>query len=267
MKAITFFRGIAKTYTCPNAESLGTPSLDARPADPVWTQEIAIGDEDSTMKFGKRELHPHPLAKLLKVSKKLIRASALNVDQVVRDQLAYKCAITEESCFLNGTGVGQPLGVFINSPLGISSTYDVSTGNTATAMTADGLIEAKYALRPVYWPRAKWIFHHSAIKNMRKLRGNDGDFLWRAGLSNDRGDTLLDCPVLVSEFAPSTFTTGLYVGILGVFDFYYIADALDVTIQVLTELYAASNQNGYIIRKETDGMPVLGEAFVRVTLA
>jgi HK97 family phage major capsid protein len=267
MKAVTFFRGIAKTYSVPNAESLGTPALDARPADPVWTQEIAIGDEDSTMKFAKRELHPHPLAKLLKVSKKLIRASALNVDQVVRDQLAYKCAITEENCFLNGTGTGQPLGVFTNSPLGISSTYDVSTGNTGTAITADGLIEAKYGLRPVYWPRAKWIFHQSAIKNIRKLRGNDGDFLWKAGLSNDRGDTLLDCPVLVSEFAPSTFTTGLYVGILGVFDYYYIADALDVTIQVLTELYAATNQNGYIIRKETDGMPVLGEAFIRVTLA
>jgi HK97 family phage major capsid protein len=267
MKATTFFRGIAKTYTCANAESLGAPALDARPADPVWTVEIGTGDEDSTMKFGKRELHPHPLAKLLKVSKKLVRASALNVDQVVRDQLAYKLAIVEENAFLNGTGTGQPLGVFVNSPQGISSTYDVSTGNTTTAITPDGLIEAKYAMRPVYWNRAKWIFHYTAIKNLRKLRGNDGDFLWKAGLSSDRGDTLLDCPVLVSEFAPSTFTTGLYVGILGVFDYYYIADALDVTIQVLTELYAATNQNGYIVRKETDGMPVLGEAFVRVTLA
>jgi HK97 family phage major capsid protein len=267
MKATTFFRSIAKVYSVPNAESLGQPALDARPADPVWTQEIAIGDEDSTMKFAKREMHPHPLAKLLKMSKKLIRASALNVDQVVRDQLAYKIAITEENCFLNGTGTGQPLGVFVNSPLGISSTYDISTGNTTTAITADGLIEAKYALRPPYWPRAKWIFHPSAIKNIRKLRGNDGDFLWKSGLSNDKGDTLLDCPILVSEFAPSTFTTGLYVGIIGVFDFYEIADALDVTIQVLTELYAATNQNGYIIRKETDGMPVLGEAFIRVTLA
>jgi HK97 family phage major capsid protein len=57
------------------------------------------------------------------------------------------------------------------------------------------------------------------------------------------------------------------VGILGVFDYYWIADALNMDIQVVTELYAATNQNGYILRKETDGMPVLGEAFRRVTLA
>ena len=83
----------------------------------------------------------------------------------------------------------------------------------------------------------------------------------------DRGDTILDIPVIMSEYAPNTFTTGLYVGIVGDFSKYVIADALDMTIQVLVELYAATNQNGYISRKETDGMPILGEAFRRVTLA
>ena len=78
---------------------------------------------------------------------------------------------------------------------------------------------------------------------------------------------ILDIPVIMSEYAPNTFTTGLYAGILGDFSYYWIADALDMTIQVLTELYAESNQNGYILRSETDGMPVLEEAFVRVTLA
>jgi hypothetical protein len=38
-------------------------------------------------------------------------------------------------------------------------------------------------------------------------------------------------------------------------------------MQRLVELYAATNQIGFIGRKETDGMPVLAEAFVRVTLA
>jgi len=37
-------------------------------------------------------------------------------------------------------------------------------------------------------------------------------------------------------------------------------------IQVLTELYAETNQNGYIGRMEVDGMPVLEEAFVRVKM-
>ena len=71
----------------------------------------------------------------------------------------------------------------------------------------------------------------------------------------------------MSEYVPNTFTTGKYVGILGDFSFYWIVDALNLEVQRLDELYAATNQIGFIGRMETDGMPVLEEAFVRVALA
>jgi len=38
-------------------------------------------------------------------------------------------------------------------------------------------------------------------------------------------------------------------------------------VQRLNELYAATNQVGFIGRLESDGMPVLEEAFARVTLS
>lgn len=261
-------RQLASVYSIPRAESMGAPALDNRPADPTWTAEILTGDEDSTMTFGKRELYPHPLAQRIKVSKKLVRASALNIEAIIRDQLAYKKAIVEENAFLNGAGSNEPLGVFTAGvAAGITTSRDVSTGNTITNIKADNLIECKYNLLSNYWPRARWIFHRDAIKMIRQLKDGDGQYLWKPGLANDRGDTILDIPVIMSEYAPHTFTTGRYVGILGDFSFYWIADALDMTIQVLTELYAETNQNGYILRSETDGMPVLEEAFVRVTLA
>ena len=71
----------------------------------------------------------------------------------------------------------------------------------------------------------------------------------------------------MSEYAPNTFTTGLYVGLLGDFSHYWIADALEMTVQRLVELYAGTNQTGFIGRLETDGAPVLEEAFARVKLA
>jgi HK97 family phage major capsid protein len=46
-----------------------------------------------------------------------------------------------------------------------------------------------------------------------------------------------------------------------------IADALSMQIQRLNELYAETNQVGFIGRLGTDGAPVLEEAFVRVKLA
>ena len=42
---------------------------------------------------------------------------------------------------------------------------------------------------------------------------------------------------------------------------------MEFSIQVLKELYAESNQIGYIGRMECDAQPVLSEALVRVKLA
>ena len=262
-----FMRGLATTYNVPKAESLGAPSLDTDPADPTWTAEILVGNEDSSTAFGKRELYPHPLAQYIKISKKLIRASALNIEQIVRSRLIYKASVVEENAFLNGDGSNEPLGVFTASDSGISTTYDISTDNTSTNIKADGLINAKYGLKSGYWKRARWIFHRDAVKMIRKLKDGEGQYMWRPGIASDRGDTILDVPVIMSEYAPNTFTASLYVGIIGDFSYYWIATALDMTIQVLVELYAATNQNGYILRLESDGMPVLGEAFRRVKLS
>jgi HK97 family phage major capsid protein len=266
MDNATVVRSLATRFSVPNAESLGAPSLDNDPGDPTWTAEILTGSADSTMSFGKRELNPHPLARSIRLSKKLVRASSMNIEQLVRDRLAYKAAVVEENAFLNGSGANEPLGVFTASDDGIGTGQDVSTGNASTSIGADGLIEAKYSIKSGYWGSARWIFHRDGVKQIRKLKDGDGQYIWKAGLASDRGDTILDMPVLMSEYAPNTFTAALYVGILGDFSYYWIADALDATIQVLVELYAATNQNGYILRLESDGMPVLAEAFARVKL-
>lgn len=263
---MVYIRQLATVIQVEKAESLGAPALDSDPDDAEWTAELATGSEDSAMDFAKRELRPHPLAKRIKVSNKLIRVASVDIEALVRDRLAYKFSVTHEKGFMTGNGSNRPLGVFIASDMGISTSRDVSDGNTATEIKGDGLINAKYALKAQYRKRAQWIFHRDAIKGIRKLKDGNGDYLWKAGLS-DKPDTILEMPFNESEFAPNTFTTGKYVGILGDFSFYWIVDALDMQIQVLDQLYAEKNQVGFFGRWESDGMPVLEEAFTRVKLA
>jgi len=259
-------RQLATKYTLTTAESLGVPTLDTDVSDAVWTSEILTGNEDSSLSFGKRALHPHPLAKRIKVSRTLLRMATQGIESLIRDRFTYKYSIVEEAAFMTGTGVNQPLGVFTASNDGISTTYDVSTGNTATSIQTDGLIEAKYALKAAYWPRAKWAFHRDGLKQIRKLKTGEGDYIWQPGIGATP-DRILEIPYLISEYAPNTFTASSYVGIIGDFSKYAIADALSMQIQRLDELYAESNQVGFIGREECDGMPVLGEAFRRVKLA
>ena len=71
----------------------------------------------------------------------------------------------------------------------------------------------------------------------------------------------------MSEYAPSTFTTGLYVAVLGNFEYYWIVELMDMAIQRLVELYAATGEVGFIARRWVDGSPLLDEAFARVKLA
>lgn len=258
-----FMRQWATVFSVPNAGSLGAPSLDNDPADPIWTSELNIGDEDSTMSVGKRELSPHPLAKYIKVSNTLLR-KVPSVEALVRNRLAYKFAVTAENAYQNGTGANQPLGVFVASDDGISTSRDQYSG-AATSFTFDGLISCKYTLKQPYWPRAKWIFHRNSVKKIAKLKSSD-EYLWRESVRVGEPDRILGIPVFMSEYTPSTFTENLYIGMVGDFSYYWIADALDMSMQRLAELFAATNQTGFVGRLESDGMPVLEEAFVRVKL-
>ena len=262
---MVFIRQRARKFSLPTSASMGVPNLDADPADATWTTEILTGGEDSTMAFGKRELKPHPLAKRIKVSNKLLRMSP-GASNLVRDRLAYKFGVTQEQAFMTGSGSNQPLGVFTASANGVTTARDISTGNNGTAPTFDGLISAKYALKGQYWNSADWIFHRDVLAVVSKLKDGEGQYLWRESVREGEPDRLLGRPVMMSEYAPNTMTSGLYVGILGDFSHYWIADAMDFQVQVLSELYAETNQTGFIGRLESDGAPVLAEAFARVKL-
>lgn len=263
---LVFIRALGTGATLPTAASLGMPYLSADPADSDWTTELGTGSEDSTMAFGKRELSPHPLAKRLKVSNQLLR-QAPNAEDVVRDRLGYKMSITMEKAYLTGTGASQPLGIFTASNDGIPTSRDASTGNTTTSIGVDGLIEAKYTLKGQYLTNSQWLFHRDAVKQISKLKDGQGQYLWQPSVQMGEPDMLLGRPVNTSEYAPNTFTTGLYVGAIADFSYYYYVDALNMQIQRLVELYAETAQTGFISRYEGDGMPVLSEAFVRVKLA
>ncbi|KLL11587.1 hypothetical protein FrCorBMG51_11175 [Protofrankia coriariae] len=268
---LTPLRGLATVQRLTTSESLGVPTRDSDLADAEWTSEVGTGTQDDGLQFGKRELRPHPLAKRVLVSRKLLRVAAIGPEAIVRDRLAYRHATAQENAFMTGDGNQKPLGLFTASADGISTARDVDIStdaatfvNVATGNAADDLIDAKYTLKPQYHPRAQWLFHRLVLASVRKLKDGDGNYVWRPGLATDRPDTILDIPYILSEFAPSTFANNDYVGLLGDFSFYWIVDALQFEVQRLVELYAETNQIGFIGRAEVDAMPVLEEPFVRL---
>lgn len=262
----TFLRTWARTFTMPQAKSLGAVKRTTKASTWIWGTELQTPSVDTSLAFGLRELHPRHATGEIKVSRPWLRAALLGPEQIVRNEIARDGAELMENAFLTGSGAGRPLGVFTADANGISTARDVSTGNTATEVTMTGLIEAKYAIKAAYWPRLRWLGSRTFHKQLYSLEDGDGKPLLVEGRKAGELDTALSFPVFINEFAPSTFTTGQYVGILGDWSYYWIADALDMELQRLDELYARSNQVGFIARLQTDGMPVLEECWSRVKL-
>ncbi len=264
---LLFMRQLCTKLTLRNGQSIGKPSLDTDTDDPTWTAELATGSEDSGMAFGKREMKSYPLAKRIKVSRTLLRNSPISIEQLIRQRFAFKFGAVQENAYLNGTGANQPLGVFTASDNGISTTRDVSTGNTTTEIRMDALKRAIYTIKGQYRRNLSWLFHRTGVLQVSLLKDGNGRYLWQDSTQVGQPDRLLNYPVYESEYAPSTFAASQYVGILGNFQYYWILDALDMEIQTLVELYAATNEIGYIARFEGDGAPIDQNAFVRIKLA
>jgi HK97 family phage major capsid protein len=159
----------------------------------------------------------------------------------------------------------MPLGVFVASPNGIPTTQDVTSGAVGDFI-ADDLIRMKYSLKQPYFfgDKCRWVMGRPIVAEVRMFKDQMGQYLWRPGLASDAPDTILDVPVAMSEYAPITKTTGSYIAILGNFGYYAIAEFRDFFIQRLVELFAGSNEIGFISRSFLDGSPVLGEAFARL---
>ncbi len=251
------------------AVSLGIMSWDTDPSDYDWTAEIPAVDisEDTSPRTGNREMVPHLCTKRVDISQKLLRASMIPMASFLSERLAHKHAITEENAFFTGDGADQPLGVFTASASGISTGRDVAgVSGVASALDANDFSNLLFFLKPQYQMNATFLMHRDAVKKAMQLTDGESRYIWQPGLQKGVPNMILGRPVVQSELVPNTFTATNYVIMCADFKKYYIVDSLQFTIQRLDEIAALQNKVVFLGRKETDGMPILEEAFARLQM-
>lgn len=261
-------RQYATTHRLNRGETLGQPTLASTITGFSRGGELTDAGEDTNMSFGKRELKPRDFQrKLVKVSNALLESPRLNVEQVVIDEvmIALRKTLAEE--YMTGNGAEECLGLFTASDDGIGTARDVSTGNTATEIKFDGLINAQGTLHSAYDPNARWLFHKDAVTQLRKEKDGESRYMWQVGTAVGQPNTILNKPYILDDYVPNTFTTGLYVGMYGDFSWYWIADAVEMAVKRLVETYATTGQTGFLFEKmAADAAPWKAEAFVRIKL-
>ena len=216
-------------------------------------EEGTIPDSDDA--FNQVSIGAYKLGTLIKVSNELLNDSVFNLESYISKEFARRIGSKEEDAFFNGNGTGKPVGIF-------NATGGAEVGVTAasaTAITADEIIDLFYSLKAPYRKNAVWILNDATIKAIRKLKDNNGNYLWQPSLTAGTPDTILGRPVYTSSYVP-TIAAGAKTIAFGDFSYYWIADRAGRNFKKLTELYAANDQTGFVATQRVDGKLILPEA-------
>lgn len=253
-------RRISRVLPPTTAESLEVPRQDSRFTDATWTSELLINGLDTSSPYGRVAFRPYPIAKYVKVSKRLLREGGAFALRVITEAIAEAIAVPQELAFIQGSGFGQPLGL-LNTP-GLP-TITTATSVTLAAADVDLFI---YKLAGRWHTNAQVLMHVDTAAAISQL-DTAGARLIQNGRLLGRYEMVYSDQMPSAGTAPAAMTASTIVAVIGDFSRFWIQDALNGTsVQRLVELYAEAGEDAFIARQETDAAVIDTSAFVALKI-
>lgn len=221
-----------------------------------WTAEEKLKTEVQPA-FGNTKLTAYEGAGFTVVSNALLADSAIALAPFIQTCFGEAKQFYEDLAFINGSGVGQPLG-FLNS------TALVAVTRQAVGAIRWGDIASIWAqILPSSRKRGIWLLNHEVLPELIKMVAeNDapakqaGHVIWvnpQQGAAGQVPGTILGRPYFESEKVPalgSAYDMGFYD-----FGFYIIGDRQTLTIDASTHVYFTSNRTAWRFVIRVAGRP------------
>lgn len=246
------FRQIANVITTSSGDKK-IPVVASKGTASWVDEEGQIPESDDS--FAQVSIGAYKLATMIKVSEELLNDSVFNLEQYIAKEFARRIGAKEEEAFFIGDGSGKPTGILADNGGGEIGV----TAASATAITLDEIMDLFYSLKSPYRRNAVFIMNDSTIKAIRKIKDNNGQYLWQPSVTAGTPDTILNRPVKTSAFMPA-IAAGAKTIVFGDFSYYWVADRQGRVFKRLNELYAATGQVGFMATQRVDGKLVLSEA-------
>ena len=212
-----------------------------------WIEEggaLTFGDAT----FSQILLDAHKLHVAIKVTEELLYDNAFNLEGYILDQFGKALANAEEDAFLNGDGTGNPLGLFAATGGGTVA------GTLTAAIKSDDMLDLVYALKRPYRKTASFIMNDKTLSSLRKLKDNNGAYIWQPSYQAGEPDRVLGYAVHTSAYAPEDAIA------FGDYKYYNIGDRGTRSFSELRELFAGNGMIGYVAKERVDGKLILPEA-------
>ena len=240
----TVIRTSSGTRKIPIAEDTGEAS---------WIDEgEEIPESDTT--FGQTMLSAYKLGTMIKISNELLNDSAFDLASYIARRFGVRMGNAEERAFITGDGVGKPLGLLDDA----GAKVGVTAAKT-TAISFDEVFQLYYALKAPYRKKAEFLCNEALVLQLMTIKDNNANYIWKPGLDIGKPDTLLNRPLKTSAFMPEV-AAGNKVMAFGDYSYYWIADRQNRTFRRLNELYARTDQVGFLTTQRVDGKLILQEA-------
>lgn len=231
-----------------------------------WVEEgNAIAESDLT--FNVQTLSAYKLACAIRVSNELLHDSAFDIAAHIAERFGVRFGNAEEDAFINGKGVSSDPTATPSEPTGILTTLSVPSVTTANsgAISFDDVYKLFYALRAPYRQKAKFLCNETALLQLMLLKDGNGQYIWKPGLEIGKPDTVLGHQIFTSTYMPAIEgdaekDAGKKVLLFGDFSYYWVADRTNRTMKRLNELYAMTDQVGFVGTQRVDGKLILPEA-------
>jgi HK97 family phage major capsid protein len=224
-----------------------------------WVSERGSRPETDTGTFRMERIPVHEIYAKPRATQTMLDDSAFNIEGWINNRVATRFSVLEAQAFLIGDGVGKPEGILTKN--GIA---EVVSGN-ASAITADSLIELYYSLPEFYVRNSTWLMKRSTIKEIRKLKTTDNQYLWQPGLAGVAPATILDRPYVEAVDMPA-IATNAYPVLFGDFRAAYtIVDRQG--IRILRDPYSSKPYVEFYTTRRVGGQVVQADALRKLKIS
>ena len=214
-----------------------------------WTAEAQTRTETEPQ-FKMMELKANELSGYSVSSNILLQDAAFGLEKFLMTLFGRAVAWFEEYAFLQGNGVGKPLGI-VNAPATIFITR-ATTGHFSFGVVAGMLA----ALLPASYTKARWYISPTVVQDLLQLKDGANRAMF---LSIDQGVTkppvwkLLNLPVTITEKLPALGVKGDVLLVDP--SLYVIGDRMQLEIAASEHVNFLKNQTTWRFVQRVDGQP------------
>lgn len=240
VKNISPIYAMATKYNVPG--TLSIPYYDETDGSiTVGYQEEFSEITATSGKLKSISLNGYLVGALTKVSRSLMNNAQFDILNYVIGKLAEAVALWIDNEIINGT---------TDKITGLSGAKNVLTTASATAITADELIDLQDIVPDVFQPNCIWVMSSKARSMIRKLKDGDGNYLLNKDATSKWGYTLFGRPVYISDAV--VLDKGKPAVYYGDFSGLAVKMTENFNMEVLREKYAEQHAVGVVAWMELD---------------